>query len=45
MVKEVVSEHMSLFPNEDILTKKLNHGKVLQITYLQKRIENYLKRC
>jgi hypothetical protein len=37
MVKEIVIEDISLFPNKDILLKKLNHGKVLQIVYFKRR--------
>jgi hypothetical protein len=37
---------MGLFPNEDILIKKLNHGKVLDGAYLQKKkIETYSIIC
>ena len=37
--------YMSLFPNEDILTKEIASCKVLEIACHQKKIENYLKRC
>ena len=33
----------SLFPNRDILTKKLNYGRVLEIDCLQNKMGNYLK--
>jgi hypothetical protein len=48
IVKGIVSEDMSLFPNEDILIKEeieswRSFGDSLCLQ--KKKIENYLKRC
>jgi hypothetical protein len=45
MVKEIVIEDISLFPNKDILTKEIESWKGFANSLLQKKIKYYLEIC